>query len=459
MPLAGTTDKILVSGFNLESDTGDLYRLVRLNYDGTPDSAFTPWGAPGGFIGGIRVYLNDPIFGNNVRLGCSYPKNPDGTGGTYYMLLLDPNLHVPDKYHPPIAFIGDETVDGPIVNMARQNIDGKFLIHGQFKNVYNTATSSWVPRNRVARLESDGKTLDPSYDVGVGPNGVVIQIFPMKNPTPPSTDYDDRMMVVGNFTTWNGAPCGFIMRLTTDGAVDPTFTPGTGADDRIWLNWKADGTGGWVNGYFRSYNGQPRGGITGLNADGSPNTSFSNIIALAGMPGMVCSLATQPDGKILIGGGFNGAGGKARGSFARLNPDGSLDPSLTSALVDGTVKSVAVLPDGKILLGGIFGQCQNYLCTSLVRLHPDGSFDQTFKPGNDIYLNNINHIVPLANGQIMIGGEIRNAAESPPAMPRWPVSTPTAAWTPPFLPMSPKSKFPRSIGPGGTAWPWWAINI
>ena len=146
-----------------------------------------------------------------------------------------------------------------------------------------------------------------------------------------TSPYDDRMVVVGNFTTWNGAPCGFIMRLTTDGAVDPTFTPGTGADDRIWLNWKADGTGGWVFGYFRDYNGQPRGGITGLNADGSPNTSFSNIIALAGMPGMVCSLATQPDGKILIGGSFNGVGGKARGGFARLNPDGSLDPSLTSA--------------------------------------------------------------------------------------------------------------------------------
>ena len=77
------------------------------------------------------------------------------------------------NYHPPIAFIGDETVDGPIVTMVRQNTDGKFLIYGQFKNVYNTATSSWVPRNRVARLEADGKTLDPGYDVGVGPNGAV----------------------------------------------------------------------------------------------------------------------------------------------------------------------------------------------------------------------------------------------------------------------------------------------
>ena len=309
-PLTGTTDKFLVGGYNLHAgpnDNGPVYQLVRLNYDGSPDHTFTHWGAPGGYVNGIRVYVNHPIFANNVRLFLTYPKNPDGSGGKYYMLLLDPSVTIPDVGHPPIAFIGDETVDGPIFNMARQSNDGKFLICGQFKNVYNTATGSWVPRNRVARLGADCKTLDPSYDVGVGPNSSVSGIVPMMTDSP----YDDRMLVAGFFTTWNGAPCGSITRLQTDGSVDPTFTTGTGADDRITrLNWFTNGSGGWVSGYFRSYNGQPRGGITGLNADGSPNTGYSSVTALAGWPGMVYSVATQADGKILIGGDFNGVGGK-----------------------------------------------------------------------------------------------------------------------------------------------------
>ena len=125
---------------------------------------------------------------------------------------------------------------------------------------------------------------------------------------------------------------------------------------------------------------------------------------------MVYSLATQKDGKILIGGDFNGVDGKYRGGFARLNPDGSLDSSFKGG-VDGVVRSVAVLPDGKILLGGAFGQCQSFASTALARLNSDGVLDSTFKSslvGHENSVNQVNHVVPLANGQIMIAGDIYN---------------------------------------------------
>ena len=108
-----------------------------------------------------------------------------------------------------------------------------------------------------------------------------------------------------------------------------------------------------IYGYFRNYNGQARGGIAGLNADGTLNNSFSNITANAGWSGMVYSMATQSDGKIIIGGDFNGVGGKNRSGLARINPDGSLDTSFIGG-VDGIVRSVAVQADGKILLAGQF---------------------------------------------------------------------------------------------------------
>ena len=115
--LAGTSDKLLVAGYNLKAgsnDDGPTYQLVRLYYDGNPDTGFTHWGAPNGYITGVRI-VSDPIFGtNNVRLFCTYPKNQDGSGGVYYFLLLNANANIPSPSHPPIAFIGDETVDGPI---------------------------------------------------------------------------------------------------------------------------------------------------------------------------------------------------------------------------------------------------------------------------------------------------------------------------------------------------------
>jgi hypothetical protein len=180
--LGGTSDKLLVGGYNLKAgseDTGPTYQLVRLKYDGSPDDGFTHWGAPNGYISSVKI-VSDTTFGNNnVLLFCSYPKNQDGTGGVYYFLLLSPDAKIPSPSTPPLAFIGDETVDGPIFNMAMQS-NGQLLIAGQFKNV-NNGPGSWLPRNRVARLTNNSGTwtLDTGYNVGVGPNGVVTGISPM----------------------------------------------------------------------------------------------------------------------------------------------------------------------------------------------------------------------------------------------------------------------------------------
>ena len=418
---SGSTAKILVGGYNLsvgpEGPNRATYQLIRLNIDGSLDPTYTPWGAPGGYINSIKVFVNDPQFGNDVRIWCSYPKNQNGTGGTYYGLLLNANAARPDLTAPEWS-IGSELVDAPVFNAAQESPDsgGKWIICGQFKNVYNIANSTWLPRNGVARFGADFRTLDTTYDVGVGPGGVVTQISPMKA-IPPTLDppapgsYDDRMVLSGNFTTWNNVSCGCIVRLKTDATVDSTFNSGARADDRIQrLNWKADGTGGWVSGYFRYYNGQARGGITGVDSNGNPTSGYGNITAQAGWGGMVYSLATQSDGKIIIGGDFNGVGGKYRGGFARLNPNGSLDPSFRSHL-DGRVMSVAVQGDGKILVGGQFGECQGYSCTGLARLNPNGSLDTAFKPmlvGGDNSMNSVNHVVPQSDGKIMIAGNIYN---------------------------------------------------
>lgn len=68
----------------------------------------------------------------------------------------------------------------------------------------------------------------------------------------------------------------------------------------------------------------------------------------------VFSIALQPDGKILVGGDFEGY-------LTRLCTDGSRDPEFNPPGFDNTVHDIAILPDGKILVGGDFTQPYPYL--------------------------------------------------------------------------------------------------
>ena len=96
--------------------------------------------------------------------------------------------------------------------------------------------------------------------------------------------------------------------------------------------------------------------------------------------GNVLSTSVQPDGKIIIGGGFTTVGGVTRIHIARINADGTLDAGFDPNVGGGTVNSTAVLADGKILIAGDFttvgGAARNYIA----RINADGTLDAGFNP-------------------------------------------------------------------------------
>ena len=71
----------------------------------------------------------------------------------------------------------------------------------------------------------------------------------------------------------------------------------------------------------------------------------------------VWALAVQPDGKILLGGEFSAVAGQPRRGVARLNADGSLDPTFNDPNTTGTVYALAIQPDGKIPHRGQVHDC------------------------------------------------------------------------------------------------------
>jgi uncharacterized delta-60 repeat protein len=138
-------------------------------------------------------------------------------------------------------------------------------------------------------------------------------------------------------------------------------------------------------GVFNFVNNSLRDSIVRFNADGTLDTSF-NPPALARFTGNpyleIAALALQADGKILIGGNFATVGGAARtSSLARLNADGSLDPTFntnqTVQVLGGTVFDIDVAADGKIVVSGDINASGR---SEVARIFPEGTLDTSFNP-------------------------------------------------------------------------------
>lgn len=218
---------------------------------------------------------------------------------------------------------------------------------------------------------------------------------------------DGKTIIAGEFVTFNGVDRGRIARLNVDGSLDVDFASGPGADQVVYtLAIQPDGKV-VIGGAFTTYHGMNRSTIARLNEDGSLDVTFDpgSGVMWDGASGLVNSIVIQPDGKILIGGAFTNINGVAQSGIARLNSDGSLDPSFNVGLgVDGQVASVAHQPDGRIILVGEFVSYNGVNCNGIVRLEQDGAVDPSFDAGSGPD-GTLSSVVLQLDGKIIIGGE------------------------------------------------------
>lgn len=127
-----------------------------------------------------------------------------------------------------------------------------------------------------------------------------------------------------------------------------------------------------------------QGGLARLNIDGTRDTTFTT-----GAGGTVEDLTVQPDGKIIVVGRFASFRGVTRNRIARVNADGTLDTGFNNSS-QGTVGvnlnafSVTLQSDGKILVGGLFTTARGITKNGLLRLNSDGTLDNDFNVGSSI---------------------------------------------------------------------------
>ncbi len=284
-----------------------------------------------------------------------------------------------------LSFDPGSKLDGAPYAVAQQP-DGKLLIGGDFSTVPGAV------RNRIARLNTNG-TADLSFDPGSGPDNHVLAIV---------LQPDGKVLVGGWFTNFNGVTHPGIVRLNTDGSLDPGFSAGSGPDGIILsVALQSDGKI-LIGGFFSQVNGFSRGNLARLNPDGSLDTNF-----VAGGNDRVYSIVLQPDDKIIVGGMFTSFGETNLSGIARLNADGTVDSSFNPGTGVGYagVSAAALQADGRIVIGGGFRNVNGTIHANIARLNSDGSVDSTFNPEAG---SEVSSIVLQPDGKIILGGQFED---------------------------------------------------
>lgn len=289
--------------------------------------------------------------------------------------------------------------------------DGRLLAAGSFSKYRE------VDAKAVAILQADG-FLDPAFTVGDGPLGGVRAAIPVN---------DGKFLVLGDFTAFAGAPRNRVVRLLTDGAVDP--------DHRLDLNsainsWARRPDGGlWIGGFFSTVNDQPLSRLLRLSPDGTPDVAWTGWTNVLSIPSTLLAL---PAGGLLHDGWARFPDGTER-AFVRITVDGTPDPGFGSGNFTGPSGRLALLPDQTYVSGvgvrwletGVtdlayrpLGQYGNVLETmpdgsllvatgnELRRLRADGSAE----PGAFATFDSpVSAVAVLPDGSVVVGGSFTTA--------------------------------------------------
>src|SRR3989339_493913 len=245
-------DVVLGGGFSSLNGNARLY-LVRLNSDGTEDTAFyTNLGT--GFdsnVSAIAVQSDGDILvggsfstlNGNERLSL-VRLNSDGTEDTDFYTNLGTGF-------------------ASTVNKIEVQSDGDILVGGAF-GTFNDNT-----RNRIVRLNSDG-TEDTAFYTNLGTAVSVGNINDI------AVQSDGDIVLVGSFTSFNGSTRNRIVRRNSDGTEDTDFYTNLGTGFGSFINSVFIQSDGDIllGGFFSTFNGSTRNRIVRLNSDGTEDTAF-----------------------------------------------------------------------------------------------------------------------------------------------------------------------------------------
>lgn len=330
-----------------------------------PDGKIIAGGGFGTYNGtarGMIARLNsngslDTVFNiNNLNTGTvkDFILQPDGKiiAAGYFSQIsgasrasiarLNPDGSIDTTFNPGAGF------DNMVASIALQS-DGKIIAVGDF-DYYNG-----IACNSIVRLNADG-SYDGTFNYGSGfPTSIYFAGFHETLVQP-----DGKILVAGDFTEYNGTAVSALVRLNPDGSRDLTFNPLPPEFEGWFSSIVLQPDGKIIAGGGFTHIG--RRNIVRLNTNGDIDNTFMQHDQ--GFTHFIYDLALMPDGKVIVAGmvgywaeTFEGSTWIATGKIARLNADGSFNTDFTllnNVSFNDHTYSLASQPDGKILVGGLF---------------------------------------------------------------------------------------------------------
>ena len=341
--------KAIIGGDFRKYNSIDRDHIARINADGSLDRTFNSGRGTDEPVQAVYVYPTNHLFANRILLAGNFSSYDNTT--RYGIVRLMPDGQIDPTFNPGNgASVGNEV--GPIYAMAVQS-DGKIVIAGDFTE-FNDIT-----RFGIARLHTNG-ALDMTFDAGLAADGPIWNLALTTN-----ASGGEKILVVGEFFTFDLEVRPNIVQLLPDGTVDPNFVIGGGANAGVYAIGVQTNGQMVIAGAFNVFDARIRNKVARLNSDGTLDETFSPALG-PDLP--VYSILIQPDQKAVIGGLFTDYNGTRRRGMARLKLDGALDTTFMDTAYNHfagftrplhtdsphSVLTMAVQPDGNFMVGGTF---------------------------------------------------------------------------------------------------------
>jgi uncharacterized delta-60 repeat protein len=282
--------KIIVNGNFTYLNGSQKQHLVRLNTNGTIDTAFN-------LSITIQDWFESTSLGQNKIIPVTSGKYLIGTtrnsqGDTTVVPVQLTSIGSNDSSFTPSFFSNLTNVT--VYDVAVQT-DGKLIVSGKYGEPDLVNPPGTIIRGFIKRLNTDG-SVDPSFNPALI-TGKTLKTF--------------SYLSSGKFLTVESAALSAqIFRLDSNGFKETTFATGVGANGDVNAILPLNDGKIVIGGNFTTYNGQPRTNLAILNADGTLNaqTLMSN--------GTVLCLTLDSQGRILVGGEFTAIGNGTNSAIA-----------------------------------------------------------------------------------------------------------------------------------------------
>ena len=191
----GSGDLYVIGNFTTYNSTASKH-IIRLNSDGTVDTAFEVGAGFDGFVSSISAISDGS---GDVYVGGGFTTY-NGTASNR-IIRLNSDGTVDTAFEIGVGF------DEPVLSIiATSDGSGDLYVGGEF------TTYNGIASNRIIRLNSDG-TVDTAFAVGSGFNAPV-------NTLSLATDGSGDLYVGGAFSSYQSSTVDRIARLNPDGSLN-----------------------------------------------------------------------------------------------------------------------------------------------------------------------------------------------------------------------------------------------